>query len=142
MTDAVPGLFPDPLPATERKPVPWRGRRRVTDPKDQFIAVRCTAAQHAAYDAAATKAGLSIGAYLRTLADGTPGPRAVRRPQVDRTELARALGLLGRYGGNLNQLAFIANTIGELPTRAALIEIATQVREMRAALLKALGRGD
>ncbi len=130
-----------PKPAASRV-APWRGRKRVSDPKDKFIGIRCTPESHAAYEKAAAAAGLSVGAWLRTLADGTPGPRAVRRPAVERTELARALGLLGNYGSNLNQLARVANTNGDLPTHAALIEIATHVREMRAALMKALGRGD
>src|SRR5579871_230119 len=55
-----------------KKPAPWRGRRRVPDPKDSFISVRCTAEDHAEIDEQATKAGLSKGAYLRALALGGP----------------------------------------------------------------------
>ena len=123
------------------KAAPWRGRQRVTDAKDRFIAVRVTAAEHAAVTAAAAQAGLSVGAYLRALALGRPGPRAVRRPAVEKLELARALGLLGKYGSNLNQLAHMANAIGTMPTAAELARLGGEVRELRGAVMKALGRG-
>ena len=61
------------------KAAPWRGQRLVTDPKSRFVAVRVTPAEHAALTAAAAQAGLSVGAYLRTVGIGTAGPRAVRR---------------------------------------------------------------
>lgn len=48
--------------------------------------------------------------------------------------------MLGRYGSNINQLARAANMSGELPTGAALLEIAVQVRAMRDSLVLALGR--
>jgi hypothetical protein len=50
--------------------------------------------------------------------------------------------LIGLYGSNLNQLARAANTNGELPTEAGLVEIARHVGQIRAALRRALGRGD
>ena len=121
---------------------PWRGRRRVADAKGCFIAVRCTVQNHTAIKEGAAKAGLSIGAYLRALAVGSPGPRSVRRPPVERTELARLLGQLGKLGSNVNQLAHGFNRNGRLPGYAQLIAIRQEVAQMRAALLKALGRGD
>jgi HAMP domain-containing protein len=65
----------------------------------------------------------------------------VRRPQVDRAELARVLAALGRLGSNVNQLARAANT-GEIPARDELADAAVATREMRDALMRALGRGD
>lgn len=123
------------------KAAPWRGRPRVADAKDRFVAVRVTAAEHATLNAAAAQAGLSVGAYLRAMALGRPGPRAVRRPPLEREALARALGLLGRYGGNLNQLAHVANATGAVPLAAALAQLRREVREARDAVLVALGRG-
>jgi hypothetical protein len=114
----------------------------VSDPKDKFVAVRCTAGQHATWTAAAAQAGTNVGDYLRTLADGSPIPRAVRRPPVEREALARMLGEVGKIGSNVNQLARIANTSGDLPKPDALADIAADVRAMRDALMKALGRGD
>ncbi len=122
-----------------KKPAPWRGRRRVPDPKDSFISVRCTAEDHAEIDEQATKAGLSKGAYLRALALGGPGPRAVRRPSIERKELARLLGHLGKVGSNINQLAHAKNATGAFPGLSELIAIRQDVAQMREALIKALG---
>ena len=118
------------------------GRRRVENPKQAFIAVRCTAQERAAITEAAAKSGLSVGAYLRVTALGSPGPRAVRRPPIERTELARLLGHLGKVGSNINQLAYGYNRSGALPGFPEMLAIHRQVGEMRDALIKALGRGD
>jgi hypothetical protein len=123
-----------------RKMAPWRGRRRVADPKSIAISFRCTAQDHAVIHEASTRAGLSIGAYLRALALGTAGPRAVRRPPIERRELARLLGHLGKVGSNLNQLAHAFNRSGRVPTLAELTAIRAHVVEMRDALMAALGR--
>jgi hypothetical protein len=108
---------PNPRP---KSMAPWRGRRRVSDAKTSFISIRCTAKDHAVIDENATRSGLSIGAYLRVLALGTPGPRAVRRPPVERKELARLLGHLGKIGSNLNQFAHAFNRNGWVPAFAEL----------------------
>jgi hypothetical protein len=125
-----------------RHAAPWRGRRRVTDAKDSFISVRCTAKDHAVINEAARQAGLSIGAYLRALAIGSPGPRAVRRPPVERKELARLLGHLGKIGSNINQLAYAYNGVGRTPGLHELTAIRQEIAQMREALMKALSRGD
>ena len=117
-----------PRPAEKRQ----RGR---------MVYVRCTEAEAAMLAARAERAGLSVGAFLRALALGAPGPRAARRPPVEKEALAKALGLLGRYGGNVNQLAHAANASGALPTAAELDQLKAEVREVKAALMQALGRG-
>jgi len=114
---------------------------RVADARTHFIAVRCTAAERAAIAERASQAGLSVGAYLRSLALGTAGPRSVRRPPIERKELARLLGWLGKLGSNVNQLAKRFNQSRALPGFAELLAIRREVGEMRAALIKALGRG-
>ena len=119
---------------------PWRGRKRVSDAKNSFISVRCTAAERSKIDEAARQAGLSIGAYLRTLALGSAGPRAVRRPPIERKELARLLGHLGKVGSNLNQLAHAFNRDRRIPGLADLTAMRQQIGELRDALMKALGR--
>jgi hypothetical protein len=129
-----------PVAPAKKRAAPWRGRRRVTDPKSVPISVRCTAKDHAVISEAAARAGLSVGAYLRSLALGSAGPRAVRRPPVERKELARLLGHLGKVGSNINQLARSFNTSGVLPGFPELLAIRREVSEMRAALMKALGR--
>ena len=121
---------------------PWRGRKRVSDAKTSFISVRCTAKERSKIDEAARLGGLSIGAYLRALALGDPGPRAVRRPPIERKELARLLGHLGKVGSNLNQLAHAFNRDRQVPGLAELHLIRRHVVELRDALMKALGRAE
>ena len=82
MTDA-PATTPD------KKPAPWRGRRRVMDVKEKFIAVRVTVEDRAKIADAAGEAGLSIGAFLRSLALGQRG-RACRETPARRARGAGA----------------------------------------------------
>ena len=120
---------------------PWRGRKRVKDARTKLIpAIRCTEEERVAIKAAADQAGLSVGAFVRALALGDAGPRAVRRPPVERKELARLLGHLGKVGSNLNQLAHAFNANGRSPGLAELTAMRQQVGELRNALMKALGR--
>ena len=126
----------------EPKPAPWRGRGRVENPRTHFVAVRCTDAEYTAITDAAARAGMPTGTYLRTIAVGSPGPRAARRPPVEQQAIARMLGLLGQVNSNVTRLAGAAATTGEPPADSALAGIAADIRDMRAALMKALGRGD
>lgn len=126
-------------PATTT-PAKRHGKRRVADARGKWVHVRCNASEHAAIVAGAAQAGLDAGPYLRSLATGAPGARARRQPREGRAELARILGLLGNYGGNLNQLAHVANASGRLPTEAQIAAIGDQVREIRDAVMQALGR--
>jgi hypothetical protein len=123
-----------------KRPAPWRGRKRVKDPRDKFIAVRCTPDEYAAIGEKAAAAGLKIGSYLRSVALGNPGPRSARRPPVGITELARILGLLGNLTSNVNQIAHAFNRDRLSPGFPELLAIRQEVGEMRAALMKALGR--
>jgi hypothetical protein len=107
--------------------------------RSRLVAVRCTDAELATIATAAARAGMTVGAFMRHQAIGTPGPRALRRPQVDRAELSRVLAALGRFGSNVNQLAHAANC-GEIPARHELTEAATATLDMRAMLMRALGR--
>jgi hypothetical protein len=125
-----------------RHAAPWRGRRRVSDPKICFIAVRCTIEQRAAIRERAIQSGLSIGAFLRARALGDPGPRPVRRPRVGQAELARLLGHVGKIGSNVNQIARIANTYRYPPSSPDLFVMRMDIGRMRKALLKALNHGD
>ena len=68
-----------------------------------------------------------------------PAPRQVRRPPVERRELARLLAELGHIGGNLNQLAKAANT-GVVTCDGEIEAALGGLAEVRNAILKALGR--
>ena len=137
----------DTSPTTEprvRRPAPWRGRKRTEagEAKEKFIAVRVTAADRARIEKAAQEAGLKIGGYLRALALGSAGPRAVKRPRVEREQLARILGETGKMRSNWNQLAKWANTEKSPASLAELAQIRADIALMREAVMKALDHGD
>ena len=103
------------------------------------LSVRLSEDERAAVDAAADRAGLAVGSYARQALLGAPMPRQVRRPPVERKELARLLGELGHVGGNLNQLAKSANA-GIVPYGVELEAALAGVKDVRDAILAALGR--
>lgn len=115
------------------------GTMRVADARTKFIAVRCTEDEHAAINAAAARAGLSVGAYLRTLALGKAGPRSVHRPTIDQVEIARLKGWVGRLNGNVNQIAKAIHTTQNWPLWTEIAALREEVVKMSAALMKALG---
>jgi hypothetical protein len=123
-----------------KRAAPWRGRPRVPDPKSIAISFRCTASDHAAIHQAAARAGLSAGAYLRKLAVGSTGPRAVRRPAVELRELAWLKGQVNKLGSNVNQFAHAYNRDRVLPGFAEILAIRRDIERMSAALMKALRR--
>ena len=128
-----------PVARARKRPVPWRGRMRVKDPRTTSIRLRCTEHERAAIRAVAEDAGFSVGALLRLLALGDAGPRSVRRPPVERAELARLLGQIGKIGSNVNQIAKALHTTRNLPSWSELAEIKAEIAVMRGAVLKALG---
>lgn len=107
--------------------------------RNRHLTVRLTEDERAAIDAAAERAGLMTGSYARQKLLGGPAPRQVRRPPVERRELARLLGEVGKIGSNLNQLARAANQGSYV--RGVEIETALAgLDDVRAAILSTLGR--
>jgi hypothetical protein len=133
-----------PPETTARRPAPWRGRKRTSggEAKDEFIAVRVTKADRERITEKAQESGLKIGGYLRALALGSAGPRAVKRPRVEREQLARILGETGKLRSNWNQLAKWANTEKSPASLAELAQIRADIAIMREAVMKALDHGD
>ncbi len=129
---------------TGRRRAPWRGRKRTEagEAKDEFIAVRVTGADRERIALRAQESGLKIGGYLRALALGSAGARAVKRPRVEREQLARLLGEIGKLGSNVNQLAKWSNTQRSAASAAELAQIRADIGAMRDAVMKALDRGD
>lgn len=103
------------------------------------LPVRLAADERAAVEAAAERAGLTVSSYARQAMLGAPAPRQVRRPPVEKRELVRLLGEVGKIGGNLNQLSKAVNT-GVLVYGGDLDAALAGVREVRDAILRALGR--
>lgn len=99
----------------------------------------CTPAERAQLDAAAERAGMSVSAFMRHQCLGTPGPRAVRRPSVERGALAQMLGQLGKCGSNLNQIARVLNSGGE--PQGDIAEAIAEIRQAALAISREL-RGE
>lgn len=107
--------------------------------------VRVTPAEFAEVEAVARAAAKTVSQLVReaVIEKPAPAPKARRRqPQGDLVELARISGLLGKYGSNVNQLAHVANMDGDRLTEVQLYQIAAEVREVKLAVLKVIGRGD
>ncbi|MDB5584483.1 MAG: hypothetical protein JWR80_9659 [Bradyrhizobium sp.] len=107
--------------------------------RDRHITIRLTADERARIDGDAERAGLTSGSYARRTLLGADTPRQIRRPPVERKELARLLGELGHIGSNLNQIAREANQ-GDGVDRVGLGEDLRGLRIVREAILAALGR--
>lgn len=107
--------------------------------RERTVTLRLTDKEHTRLCAKADKAGLSLSAFLRHAALGSAGPRAARKPPIDRELFARALAQLGKLGSNVNQLAKYGNH-GRLVNNAYLKEAAEQIAILRAVFFIALGR--
>jgi len=107
--------------------------------RTKHLTIRLAPEERAKIDADAERAGLTAGSYARDVLLGAPTPRQVRRPPVERAELARVLGQLGAIGNNLNQIARAINS-GDEGDDQALIQGLGDLHLMRDATLKALGR--
>lgn len=124
----------DEAPTPEKRSAPWKGRPRSDNPRNAWVHVRVTADERAKLDEAAERAGLELGPYVVQAALGAPRPRQRRRIQLERRDLAQLLGWLGKAGGNLNQLAKIANQTGHLPDAANLHAVEQELREAARAI--------
>lgn len=106
------------------------------------IKVRCLADEFNEIAANAARSGLSVGAYLRAAGrNGDAGIRARAQLPVDAQLLRQVLAQHGKYGNNMNQIAYVLNRDGPRPgieteLRAALREWG-EIRDM---MLAALGR--
>jgi hypothetical protein len=80
-----------------------------------LVQIRCTPEEHACIIVAAERVGLSVGAYVRMQCIGKPGPRAIRRPTVEAMVVAQLVAHLGKVGSNLNQIARVVNSGGNVP---------------------------
>jgi hypothetical protein len=107
--------------------------------RTMHLTVRLSPDERAAIDHAADRSGLTAGSYARQAVLGAPAPRQVRRPPVERRELARLLGEIGHVGGNLNQIARGVN-FGNGVDAWELRQTLAGLRLVRDAILKALGR--
>ena len=128
----------DEIPSDIPAPSPRRRSGSETRKRTRSINVRVTAQEAARLAGAADAAGLPVAGYLRSVALRKRAPRVVRLPLIERRDLAQVLGLLGRVGGNVNQVAKAFNTNATTPEAAELTAIRTDIRVMHDALMEAL----
>jgi hypothetical protein len=107
--------------------------------RSKHLTIRFSPEERASIDQAADRSGLTPGSYARQVLLGAPVPRQVRRPPVERRELARLLGEIGHVGGNLNQIARDMN-FGNGVDAWELKQTLASLGLVRDAILKALGR--
>lgn len=101
--------------------------------------IRWTSEEFARVAARADKAGLAIAAFIRAATLGDAGPRAQRRPTVEKEHLIRVLALHGRYGNNMNQIAHSGNA-GNPVDLPELRRALKEWEEIRDAIYQALGK--
>jgi hypothetical protein len=107
------------------------------------VRVRLDDTERVQLTAKAAESGLSVPALIRYCALGSEGPRARRRPPVERELLARASADLNRVGNNLNQIARGLNqsALADWPDREGQSiseEVLRSVKEASAELLAVL----
>ena len=98
--------------------------------RNRHVDVCCDNAEFVIIDDKARTAGMSLAAFLRTCALGSPGPRAQRAPTVNAEALAHATSALNKVGSNLNQLMRRFNSdapVGASECHAVLADVRTAV---------------
>lgn len=120
------------LPEARRSGSETRQRAKV-------LPVRWTPEEFAQLEQAAERAGMTAAAFIRHQSIGTAGPRAVRRPPIEKKALAQLLGQLGKAGGNLNQVARALNS--DRGTPADIAEALAEVKAAARAISETLSGG-
>ena len=102
------------------------------------IAFRVTHEERAQIEAAADAAELTIGSFVRGKMLKKIVTKEVRRPSIDREILGRALGMLGKVGSNINQIAKHMNGGGHTPA-AEILKALNDFAILKEQILKAIG---
>ena len=136
-----PATKPTP-PKTAKTPKAARASRRGSEERQRSrqTLVRWSEEEFQDVDSRAGAARLTLPSWLRELAleELKRQTRSTRRAPLDRAELAKILGQLGKIGGNMNQIAHAAH-LG----LGAQLQLNAALKDLRAVLpviLEALGR--
>jgi hypothetical protein len=100
---------------------------------------RATPDERASIQAAAERAGFTVGSYIRAQALKKPTTRAVRRPPVETAQLAQLLGLIGVAGGELHRIAQ-ALPEGTPPPASEITAAIAEFREAARIIMRAMGK--
>jgi hypothetical protein len=121
-------------PHTRKKRSGSEKRRR-----GPIIGFRANEEERAKIEAAADRAGLTVGSYVRSRSLKTPTTRAVRRPPLATAQLAQLLGLIGAVGGDLQRITLRLRG-GEVVPAGEVQASMAAFREAASAILRALGK--
>ena len=94
---------------TDDKPAPKKHHGTEKRQRNKITPIRWASDEFNAVAAKADKAGLTFGAFIRALGLGDAGVRARRSRPVNHQILAKVSGLHGKYGNNMNQIAYKLN---------------------------------
>ena len=106
--------------------------------KSSQLAFRVSPEERAQIEAAADAAELTIGSFVRGKMLKKIVTKEVRRPSIDREILGRALGMLGKVGSNINQIAKHMNSGGHTPA-AEILKALNDFAILKEQILKAIG---
>ena len=107
--------------------------------RPHLIGVRLSDDEHATLSKYAEAVEITPAAYLRLQALDSPPPRASRKPSINRELTARLIAELGKIGSNVNQIARVLNTRGDV--QSDQIEAAlSDLHDIRALAFQAMGR--
>jgi len=94
---------------TDEQPAPKKPHGTEKRQRNKITPIRWAADEFNAVAAKADKSGLTFGAFIRALGLGDAGPRARRSRPLNNQILVKVIGLHGKYGSNLNQIAYKLN---------------------------------
>jgi len=112
--------------------------KTISNKRTPPFSIRLSHEERAELERRAETAGLTIGGYCKSVIFEKDPPRRSRRPSVEKVELARLLGEVGRLGNNLNQIARRLNfesTVDIPELKEALFDLSA----LRASVVMALG---
>ena len=102
------------------------------------IAFRVTDEERAIIEAAADAEELTVGSFVRAKILKKVVTKPTFRPSLDREILGRALGMLGKVGSNINQIAKHMNSGGHTPA-AEILKALNDFAILKEQILKAIG---
>jgi hypothetical protein len=125
---------------TDEQPSGAQPRKKSeTRQRQKQVKLRLLDEEFNAISAKASASGMSAAAYARAAMLGDEGPRAQRRLPIDAQLARQVLAQLGKYGNNMNQIAYGLNAYGERGLEADFREALREWAEIRDTLLAMLG---
>lgn len=104
---------------------------RPSENRSEYLRVRLTPEEMEQLRRDADTAAVSVSDVARAQLLNAPIPKRKYRRSVDHEKLAEVLQQLGKIGGNLNQLAKVANANGDLSHVRNVRELKSELEAIR-----------